>query len=90
MNYCSGWGIILEYGNVVVNLGAVFLGDTFTDPHNVPAFLLFQLEISIENSKMKLLQECVDVESYLEQDILNEHNNTHKQLWCVYNLSTNY
>ena len=36
---------VLEYGDVVINLGSVLLGDTFGNPDNVTAFLLLELQV---------------------------------------------
>lgn len=43
----------------------MFLGDAFTDPHNVSALLLFKLEICIEYPKVELLQESVHIQVHL-------------------------
>lgn len=56
----------LEDWNVIVDLGAVFLGHTLTDPDNVPAFLLLQLEIRVEHSEVELLKEGEHIQVHLE------------------------
>ena len=57
----------LKDWNVVVNLGSVFLSDTFRDPNNVTTFLFLQFQIGIENSKVKLLHECVNIQFDLKE-----------------------
>ena len=57
----------LKDWNVVVNLGSVFLCDTFRDPNNVTTFLFLQFQIGIENSKVKLLHECVNIQFDLKE-----------------------
>lgn len=37
--------VCLKDGDVVVNLGTVFLCDTLGYPNNIPAFLFFELQI---------------------------------------------
>lgn len=51
--------------NVVVNLGSVSLSHALRDPDNVPALLLLQLQQGIEHAKMKLLHECIDIQTDL-------------------------
>lgn len=53
--------INLQDWDIIVDLGAMFLSDAFSDPNNVSAFLFLQLQIGIENSEMELLHECVDI-----------------------------
>ena len=71
----------LKYGDVVVNLGSVSLGDTLRNPDDVATFLkrqfilsvtqdfkpdlLLQLEEGVEDSIVKLLHEGIDVKSDL-------------------------
>lgn len=53
---------ILQDWNVIVNLGTMSLCDTFCDPDDISAFLLFQFQIRIKDAEMKLSQEGVDIE----------------------------
>lgn len=46
-----------EDGDVVVDLGAVPLGDALGDPHDVPALLLLQLDVGVENAEVELVEE---------------------------------
>lgn len=46
-----------EDGNVVVDLSAVPLGDTLGDPDDVPALLLLQLDVGVENAEVELVEE---------------------------------
>lgn len=47
----------LEDGNVVVDFGTVPLGDALGDPHDVPALLLLQLDVSVEDAEVELVEE---------------------------------
>lgn len=55
-----------EDGDVVVNLGAVPLGDALGDPHDVPAFLLLQLDVGVEDAEVELVEEGQLVELDLQ------------------------
>lgn len=55
-----------ENGDVVVDLGAVPLGDALGDPHDVPAFLLLQLDVGVEDAKVELVEEGQLVELDLQ------------------------
>lgn len=55
----------LEYGDVVVDFGAMLLGDALGDPDNVAALLLLELEVRIEDTEMELLQEGKHVQLHL-------------------------
>lgn len=48
-------GYTLQNGDVVINLGSVFLGNTFSNPNNISTLLFLQLEVSIEDTKMELM-----------------------------------
>jgi len=61
----------LEYGDVVVNLSPVPLGDTLCNPHNVPALLFLQFDIGIEHAEMKLIQEGQLIKFHLQTH--NQH-----------------
>lgn len=52
----------LQNGDIVVNLGSVFLGNALGDPDDVATLLFFQLEVSVEDTVVELMQECVDVQ----------------------------
>lgn len=52
--------------NVIVNLGAVPLGDTLCNPDDVPALLLLQLDVGIENTEVELVEESQLVELHLQ------------------------
>lgn len=55
-----------EDGDVVVDLGAVPLGDALGDPHDVPALLLLQLDVGVENAEVELVEEGQLVELDLQ------------------------
>jgi len=55
----------LENGYVVVDLCAVLLGDALSDPDDVAALLLLELEVRVEDSEVELLQEGVHVQLHL-------------------------
>lgn len=55
----------LEDWNVVVDLGAVPLGDALGDPHDVPALLLLQLDVGVENAEVELVEEGQLVQLHL-------------------------
>jgi len=48
--------------NIVVNFGAMLLRHTFGNPHNIPAFLLLQFQVGVENSKVELLHKGVHIQ----------------------------
>lgn len=56
----------LEDGNVVVDLGAVPLGDALGDPDNVPALLLLQLDVGVENTEVELVEEGQLIQLHLQ------------------------
>lgn len=56
----------LENWNVVVDFSTVFLSHTFTYPNNVSAFLFLQLQVGVEDTKVELLKECIDIQAYLK------------------------
>lgn len=62
----------LEYGYVVVDLGAMLLGDALGNPDNVAALLLLELKVRIEDTKVELLQERehVQLDLVLEELVL--------------------
>lgn len=55
----------LEDGNVVVDLGAMPLGDALSDPHDVSALLLLQLDVGVENAEVELVEEGQLVQLHL-------------------------
>lgn len=55
----------LEYGDVVVDFGAMLLGDALGDPDNVAALLLLELKVRIEDTEVELLQEGEHVQFHL-------------------------
>lgn len=59
------WDDGLEDRNVVVDLGAVPLGDALGDPHNVSALLLLQLDVGVENAEVELVEEGQLVQLHL-------------------------
>ena len=54
-----------ENRNVVINLGSVSLCNTLGDPDNITTFLLLQTNVRVENTKMKLLHERLDIDLHL-------------------------
>lgn len=58
----------LEDGDVVINLGAMFLCNTFWNPDDVTALLLLQFQVRIEHTEMKLLHECIDIQFNLKMN----------------------
>lgn len=52
----------LENWNIVIDLSAMLLGDTLRNPNNVTAFLLLQLQVRIEYTKMELLNESEHIQ----------------------------
>lgn len=56
---------MLEDGDVVVDLGAVALGNALGNPHNVATFLLLEFHESVENTKVELVQEGQLVQFHL-------------------------
>lgn len=61
----------LKDWNVVVDLGTMLLSHAFRNPDHIPAFLLLQLQIGIENAIVKLLHKSVDIQFDLERRIIN-------------------
>lgn len=59
------WARALEDGDVVVNLGAVALGNALGNPYDVATFLLLELHKSVENTKVELVQEGQLVQFHL-------------------------
>lgn len=55
----------LEDGDIIVNLGAVALGDALGDPHNVATLLLLELHKGVEDTKVELVQEGQLVQFHL-------------------------
>lgn len=55
----------LEDGDVVVNLGAMALGNALCNPHNVATFLFLELHKGVENTKVELVQEGQLVQFHL-------------------------
>lgn len=54
-----------EDRNVVVNLSAVPLGDALCNPDDVPALLLLQLDVGVENTEVELVEEGQLVQLHL-------------------------
>ena len=52
-------------GNIVINFGAVPLGNALGDPDNVPALLLLQLDVGVENTEVELIEERQFVQFHL-------------------------
>lgn len=52
-------------GNVVVDLGAVPLSDALGDPDDVPALLLLQLDVGVEDTEVELVEEGQLVQFHL-------------------------
>lgn len=59
------WARALEDGDVVVNLGAVALGNALSNPYNVATLLFLELHIGIEDTKVELVQEGQLVQFHL-------------------------
>lgn len=55
----------LEDRNVVVDFGAMLLCNALGYPDNVPALLLLQLQVGVEDAEMELLNECVHIQFHL-------------------------
>lgn len=55
----------LEDGDIIVNLGAVALGDALGDPHNVATLLLLELHKGVEDTEVELVQEGQLVQFHL-------------------------
>ena len=53
--------------NVVIDLGAVPLGDALGDPHDVPALLLLQLDVGIEDTEVELVEKSQFVQLHLKR-----------------------
>lgn len=62
------WARALEDGDVVVNLGAVALGDAFGNPHNVATLLLLELHEGVEDTKVELVEEGQLVQFHLRTE----------------------
>lgn len=56
----------LEDGNIVVDLGAVPLGNALGDPDDVPALLLLQLDVGVENTEVELVEEGQLIQLHLQ------------------------
>ena len=54
--------------DVIVNLGAMALGNAFSNPHHISDFLLLQFHIRIKHTKVTLLHEGELVQMHLKQD----------------------
>lgn len=67
-----------EDGNVVVDLGAVPLGDALGDPHDVPALLLLQLDVGVENAEVELVEEGQLVQLHLSGGRRGRRGRFHK------------
>ncbi len=57
----------LENGDVGIDFCAMALRDTFGDPYNVSHFLLLQLDVGVEHTKVELLHERIQVELNLSK-----------------------
>lgn len=62
-----GWGNLKD-GNVVVDLGAMPLGDALGDPDDVPALLLLQFDVGVENAEVELVEEGQLVQLHLQDE----------------------
>ena len=62
----------LKDWNVIVDFCSVTLSDALCNPDDVSALLLFQLEERVENAKVELLHERVDIQF----DLKNENSQT--------------
>ena len=60
----------LEDGDVVINLGAMLLGNAFGNPDNVSALLLLELQVRVEDSEMELLHKAVNIQLHLQAHYL--------------------
>jgi len=49
----------LKQRNVAVDFGTMSLRNTLGNPYNVSIFLLLELDVCVENSKVKLIHECI-------------------------------
>lgn len=58
--------INLKYGDVIVDLGPVALGDTLCDPHNVTTLLLLQFDVRIKDTEVELVQEGQFIQLHLK------------------------
>lgn len=59
---------MLEDGDIVVNLGAMALGDALSNPHNVATFLFLKFHKGIKDTKVELIQEGQLVQLHLWTD----------------------
>lgn len=57
---------VLEDRDIVINLGAVALGDALGNPHNVATLLLLELHKGVENTKVELVQKGQLVQFHLQ------------------------
>lgn len=55
-----------ENWNVVVDFGAVPLGNALCDPDDVPALLLLQLDVGVKDAEVELVEEGQLVQLHLE------------------------
>jgi len=62
----------LEDRNIIIDLGTMFLSNTFRYPDDITAFLLFQLQVRIEYAEMELLDKCKHIQFHfmLEEFVL--------------------
>lgn len=58
---------VSEYWNVVIDLGSVALCNALGNPHDVPALLLLEPHVRVEDSKVELLHEGLHVYLHLQQ-----------------------
>lgn len=58
----------LQDWNVIVDFGAMLLGDAFSNPDNVSAFLFLQFQVRVEDTEVELLHECIHVQFDLKED----------------------
>ena len=60
----------LEYWYVAVDLGAVSLRHTLSDPDDVATFLLLQLDERVEDTEVELLHERILHQLHLREETL--------------------
>lgn len=58
--------------DIVVNFGSVSLGDAFSNPYNISAFLFLQLYVGIKDPKMELVVECQHIHFDLRKNAQGE------------------
>lgn len=68
LSHGEPWAKALKDRDVVVNLGAVALGDALGDPHDVATLLLLELHKGVEDTKVELVQEGQLVQFHLWTD----------------------